>query len=45
MVSHNITTDSKAEDITIRLVSYLPKRQNVTLESLFKAAMHVFGLS
>ena len=45
MASHDITTDSGAEGITIHLVFCLPKRQNVALESWFKAAMQVDGLS
>ena len=45
MVSHDITADSGGENITINLVFCLPKRQNVTLESWFKAAMQVFRLS
>ena len=45
MVSHDITTDSGGKNITISLVFCLPKRQDVTLDSWFKAAMQVFGLS
>ena len=39
MVSYDITTDNGGENITISLVFFLLKRQNVALESWFKAAM------
>ena len=45
MASHDITTDSGGEYITINLVFCLLKRQNVALESWCKAAMQVFRLS
>ena len=45
IVSHEITTDSRGENIRISLVFCLLKRQNVVLQSWFKAAMQVFGLS
>ena len=45
IVSHEITTDSGGENIMISLVFCLPKRQNVALQSWFRAAMQVFGLS
>ena len=45
IMSHEITTDSGGENITISLVFCLPKRQNVALQSWFRAAMQVFGLS
>ena len=45
IVSHKITTDGGGENITISLVFCLPKKQNVTLQSWFRAAMQVFKLS
>ena len=45
MTSHDITSDSGSENTTISLVFFLPNRQNVVLESLFKATIQVFGAS
>ena len=45
IVSHEITTDGGGENITISLVFCLLKRQNVALQSWFRAAMKVFELS
>ena len=45
MTSYDITTNKRGENITINLVFYLPNRQDVALESLFKIAMQVFRLS
>ena len=45
IVSHEIATDSSGKNFTISLVFCLPKKQNVTLQSWFRAAMQVFGLS
>ena len=45
IVSHEITTNNGGENNTISLVFCVRKRQNVVLQSWFRAAMQVFGLS